>query len=123
VTTLQQRHGSLFGGERDRRRACNATILKPKWFISWSAIMPTTLTLKGIPDDVYAQLKAAAEVHRRSLNSEVIACLENALLPRRISASERVARARALRAQLKPGAFVPAEIDAFPAVTQALPGT
>jgi antitoxin FitA len=74
--------------------------------------MPTTLTLKGIPDDVYAQLKAAAEVHRRSLNNEVIACLENALLPRKLSASDRIARARVLRAPLKARGFAPADIDA-----------
>lgn len=74
--------------------------------------MPTTLTLKSIPDDVYAQLKVAAELHRRSLNSEAIACLEDALLPRKVSASERVLRARALRAALPTGVFVAAEIDA-----------
>ena len=43
--------------------------------------MPTTLTLKGIPDDPYEQLKRAAAVHRRSLNNEAIACLETMLLP------------------------------------------
>ncbi len=32
--------------------------------------MPTTLTLKSIPDEVYERLKASAEAHRRSLNSE-----------------------------------------------------
>ncbi len=30
--------------------------------------MPTSLTLKNIPDAVYERLKAAAELHRRSLN-------------------------------------------------------
>ena len=42
--------------------------------------MPTTLTLKNIPDTVYARLKAAAEMHRRSLNSEAIVCLESVLV-------------------------------------------
>ena len=28
--------------------------------------MPTTLTLKNIPDQVYARLKASAVAHRRS---------------------------------------------------------
>jgi hypothetical protein len=28
------------------------------------ARMPTTLILKGIPDDVYQRLKASAEAHR-----------------------------------------------------------
>ncbi len=37
--------------------------------------MPTTLTLKNIPDDVYDRLKAATEVNRR-LNSEIIVCFE-----------------------------------------------
>ena len=43
--------------------------------------MPTTLTLKNIPDAVYARLKLSAEVHRRSLNGEAIVCLETVLLP------------------------------------------
>ena len=38
--------------------------------------MPTTLTLKNIPDEVYQRLRASAEAHRRSLNSEAIVCLE-----------------------------------------------
>jgi len=43
--------------------------------------VPTTLTLKNIPDAVYDRLKLAAEMHRRSLNSEAIVCLESVLLP------------------------------------------
>lgn len=38
-----------------------------------------TLTLKNFPDDLYAQLKARAAHHRRSLNREAILCLEQAL--------------------------------------------
>ena len=37
------------------------------------------LTIKGIPDEVYRKLKAAAGRHRRSLNSEAIVCLEQSL--------------------------------------------
>ncbi|MGC8703572.1 MAG: FitA-like ribbon-helix-helix domain-containing protein, partial [Thiomonas sp.] len=43
--------------------------------------MPTTLTLKNIPDEVYQRLKTSAEIHRRSLNSEAIVCLESVLIP------------------------------------------
>ena len=50
--------------------------------------MPTTLTLKNIPDEIYVRLKAAAESHRRSLNSEAIVCLESVLLPGRATAEE-----------------------------------
>lgn len=39
--------------------------------------MPPTLTLKNIPDAMYDRLKLAAELHRRSLNSKAIVCLEN----------------------------------------------
>src|SRR5574337_1820244 len=60
--------------------------------------MPMTLTLKNIPDEVYQRLKAAAEIHRRSLNSEAIVCLEMVLAPARIALGERLARARQLRA-------------------------
>lgn len=75
--------------------------------------MPTSLTLKGIPDDLYARLKETAELHRRSLNSEAISVLEAQLLPRKANMSDRIARARELRASLKPGAFSATEIDDF----------
>jgi len=42
--------------------------------------MPTTLTLKNIPDELYGRLKQAAEVHHRSLNSEVIAIRWNSAI-------------------------------------------
>lgn len=75
--------------------------------------MPMTITLKGIPDEIYAQLKASAEANRRSLNSEVIACLETLLLPRKTTALEHVARAREVRNSLKKGMFKPEDIDRF----------
>jgi plasmid stability protein len=86
----------------------NATVLVAAAGVN----MPTTLTLKNIPDAVYERLKAAAELHRRSLNSEAIVCLESVLLPHRVAPSERLARARELRASLLTGAFTPKDIDA-----------
>jgi plasmid stability protein len=86
----------------------NATVL----VATASANMPTSLTLKNIPDAVYERLKAAAELHRRSLNSEAIVCLESVLLPSRVAPSERLARARELRASLLPGQFIAKDIDA-----------
>ena len=74
--------------------------------------MPTTLTLKNIPDEIYQRLKASAVTHRRSLNSEAIVCLETVLLPGRIDPSERLARARALRAALPESTFRAHDIDA-----------
>lgn len=74
--------------------------------------MPTTLTLKNIPDDVYARLKVAAELNKRSINSEALICLESVLAPGRSTATERLQRARALREQLGT-AFDAEELDAL----------
>jgi plasmid stability protein len=67
--------------------------------------MPANLTVKNIPDTVYESLRVAAETNHRSLNSEIIACLERVLVPRRIDAAERIARARQLRAATRPAGF------------------
>ena len=75
-------------------------------------ILPTTLTLKNIPDAVYTRLKSDAAAHRRSLNSEAIVCLESVLLPTKIVPSERLARARELRASLQVGKSRARDIDA-----------
>jgi plasmid stability protein len=74
--------------------------------------MPATLTLKNIPDAVYERLKASAESHRRSLDSEAIVCLETVLLPGKMAPHTRLARARALRATLPPGEFFADDIEA-----------
>ena len=47
--------------------------------------MPTNLTLKGVPDEVYERLKTSASDNHRSLNSEISARLEAQVLPRRSS--------------------------------------
>ena len=74
--------------------------------------MPTTLTLKNIPDALYARLKASAALNRRSLNSEALMALETVLLPARSAPGERLARALELRAALAPAAFHALDIDA-----------
>jgi antitoxin FitA len=75
--------------------------------------MPTTLTLKNIPDAVYDRLKLSAQAHRRSMNSEVIVCLESVLLPGRVTPDERLQKARALRAHLPGMSFQADDIDRF----------
>lgn len=56
-----------------------------------------SLTIKNIPDDLYQNLKDAANAHHRSINSELIYCLETVLLPKRLSAAEIKADAELLR--------------------------
>lgn len=75
--------------------------------------MPATITLKNIPDDVYARLKLSADAHRRSLNFEAIVCLETVLFPRKVAPAERLARARELRGGLTQTKFKARDIDAF----------
>ena len=75
--------------------------------------MPTTLTLKNIPDAVYERLKQSAEANRRSMNSEAIVCLETVLLPNRLTPAERLEQVRALRRSLPRATYHPRDIDAF----------
>lgn len=62
--------------------------------------MPT-LTIKGLPDPLYRRLKQQAEAHRRSLNGEIIVCLERALGAARPELRVWLAQARALRERLR----------------------
>ncbi len=67
--------------------------------------MATSITLKNIPDHVYNSLRAAADAHHRSLNGEIIACLEQSLLPQKSNAQEHLAKAREIRLALAPLTF------------------
>lgn len=59
-----------------------------------------TVTFKNIPDDLYEQLKQAASAHHRSVNSELIYCLERTFRPTRVSANELSEKASALRSRV-----------------------
>lgn len=56
-----------------------------------------TVTVKNIPDELYKRLKSVAEINRRSINSEIIVCIEKAVASRRISLDEVLENARRLR--------------------------
>ncbi len=56
-----------------------------------------TITLKKIPNELHERLKEAAALHRRSINSEIIVCLERALTGTKVSAEEVLHTARRLR--------------------------
>ena len=68
------------------------------------------LTIKGVPADVYRRLKLSAARHRRSLNSEVITCLERSLAFPEHKPEETVAALRRFHSTLQ-GA--PPLTDAF----------
>ncbi len=56
-----------------------------------------TLTIKNVPDDLYRQLKQIAGYHRRSINSEVLVCLEHSFQTPRRDVKEILSRIRRLR--------------------------
>jgi plasmid stability protein len=61
--------------------------------------MPT-VTVKNIPPDLYELLKSSAQIHRRSINSEIITCLENALRSKRVDPDAFLARIDALQKEI-----------------------
>jgi plasmid stability protein len=69
------------------------------------------LTIKNIPDDLYEQLKLKAELHRRSINSEVLVYLEQALRPSKIQPADRLNRIEHLRTTIKPNSITPQDIN------------
>lgn len=60
-----------------------------------------TLTIKNIPQQVYQELKQLAVEHRRSLNSEVIITLEQAVQGRTSEPASLLETARQLRLKSK----------------------
>ncbi len=55
-----------------------------------------TITVKNIPDELYARLKVAAAGNRRSINGEIISRIERSLTPQRIPSDVLLARIRKL---------------------------
>ena len=70
----------------------------------------TTFTVKNIPTDIYGLLKQSAATNRRSINSEIIVCIEKAVSSRRIEVAMLLARARKIRKKTKNYLFTEDEI-------------
>jgi hypothetical protein len=56
-----------------------------------------TLTLKGIPEDLYEKLKAAAKANNRSINGEVLFAIKRSLLMKPMNVEETLERTRRIR--------------------------
>jgi plasmid stability protein len=63
----------------------------------WEVFDMATVTVKNIPDDLYERLKSVAESNRRSINSEIIVCIENTVGSRKIDPARMIEKARMLR--------------------------
>lgn len=60
-----------------------------------------TVTIKNIPDDICKLLKIRAKAHKRSVNSEIILCLEQIVRSRKIDPHEYIEQVRQLRNSLR----------------------
>lgn len=58
-----------------------------------------SITVKNIPEPLMHLLRRAAEQANRSLNRQIIECLERQLLPRVLDVEATIRRARELRAR------------------------
>lgn len=59
--------------------------------------MPTNITIRDIPDEIYEKLKLQANKHHRSINSEVIVYLKRIVQSHQHSPEQIIARAKNLK--------------------------
>lgn len=71
--------------------------------------MPS-ITVKNIPQELYEKLKINASLNHRSLNNEMIHCIESVVMPQRLTVSEKLLRARKIRSRISGHVFDPGEI-------------
>lgn len=61
----------------------------------------TTFSVKNIPPEIYKKLKKSAEINRRSINSEIIVCIEKTVHSQVVDSELILTKARKLRAHTK----------------------
>lgn len=71
----------------------------------------TNITVKNIPKEIYDKVREQAKANHRSINSEIIACLEQVVLPQQVSTEEVLYNARRLRNKVT-GSLTTEEIEA-----------
>ena len=72
----------------------------------------TTITVKNIPADLYEQLRLTARLNHRSINSQIIACIERSVGNRPIDVTAFMADARRLREMTAAYVITDEELDA-----------
>ena len=76
-----------------------------------TAVPMPTLTIKGMPDPMYRRLKTRARAHRRSLNREILFCLEQGIAVEPPDAMAALARVDKLRKSLRMPSLTSAALD------------
>ena len=59
-----------------------------------------TITVKKIPDDLYNKLKEKAGINHRSINSEIIMCIESAVQSKQIDPDTFLSRIEVLQKEI-----------------------
>jgi plasmid stability protein len=70
----------------------------------------SSITIKNIPEEVYSKVRHQAKAHHRSINSEIINCLEKTVQAKKATSENILQEARRLRAKAK-GSFSSEEIE------------
>ena len=60
----------------------------------------TALTIKNIPPELYEQIKTSAQMHRRSINNEVLTRLEESLRSTRVEPNTFLSKVDTLQKQM-----------------------
>ena len=61
-----------------------------------------TIIVKNIPEDLYERLRQSATENHRSINSEIIVCIERSVQSRKHSSTDSIlAKAREMRTRTK----------------------
>ena len=55
------------------------------------------ITVKNIPETIYARVKERAKANHRSINNELITILEQSVMPKPIDVAETLERTRRIR--------------------------
>jgi hypothetical protein len=60
-----------------------------------------TITIKNIDKELHEYLKKTAKLNRRSLNNEIIYCLERYVKLSKVNSSDLLSKAREIRSRIK----------------------
>jgi hypothetical protein len=63
----------------------------------YGGALMATFTVKNIPPNLYEKLKKSAKLNRRSINSEIIVCIEKSVKSQPVDIEEIVTKAQKLR--------------------------
>jgi len=69
------------------------------------------ITVKNIPNELYGKLKQSAEIHHRSINSEIIYLIEQAVTNQKINPETMLVNARKLREKTAAYIITDAELN------------